>query len=145
MAPRGPKWSQAGPKMAQKRSQTASRTKKRTKTPPRPSWDPPRGRAAHFRGTFRGPFGHPKTAQNGSENEQKSKRKRRVNKKRSKRIKDPSWSDLGRFGGAMWEPEDPKSIGKRNISCKITFSKIRHLKEGSGSHSGGKKRQEERK
>ena len=43
---RGQKWSQEGPKRVQKRSQTASRTKKRIKTTLRPSWDPPRGRAA---------------------------------------------------------------------------------------------------
>ena len=142
---RGQKSSQEGPKRVQKRSQTASRTKKRTKTPPRPSWDPPRGRAAPLSLTFRGPFGHPKTAQNGSENEQKSKRKRRVNKKRSKRIKDPSWSDLGPFGGAMWEPEGPKSIGKRTISCTITFSKIRRFEDGFGTNLGRPGRQKERK
>ena len=39
----------------------------------------------------------------------------------------------------MWEPEDCKSTGKRNISCKIFFSKIRRFEEGSGSHLGGKK------
>ena len=142
---RGQKWSQEGPKRVQKRSQTASRTKKRTKTTLRPSWDPPRGRAAPLSGTFRGPLGPPKTTQNGVENDKKSKLKRRVNKKRSKRIKDPSWSDLGRFGGAMWEPGDPKSIGKRIILCEFTFSKIRRFEEGSGNHLRGKKRQEERK
>ena len=142
---RGQKSSQEGPKRVQKRSQTASRTKKRTKTTPRPSWDLPRGRFAPLSPTSRGPFGRPKTTQNGAENDPKSKRKSRSEKKRSKRIKDPSWSDLGRFGGAMWEPEDPKSIGKRNISYKFTFSKIRRFEEGSGNHLSGKKRQEERK
>ena len=78
-------------------------------------------------------------------NNPKSKRKSRSEQKRSKRIKDLSWSDLGRFGGAMWEPGDPKSVGKRNISCKFTFSKIRRFEEGSGNHLSGKKRQEERK
>ena len=142
---RGQKCCQEGPKRVQKRSQTASGTKKRTKTTPRPSWDLPRGRFAPLSVTFRGPFGRPKTTQNGAENDSKSKRKSRSKQKRSKRIKDPSWSDLGRFGGAMREPEDPKSIGKRSISCKITFSKIRRFEEGSGTHLGGKKRQEERK
>ena len=129
----------------QKRYQATSRTRKCIKTPTRPSWAPPRGRAARFGVTFRGPFGHPKTAQNGSENDQKSKRKRRVNKKRSKRIKDPSWSDLGPFGGAMWEPEGPKSIGKRTISCTITFSKIRRFEDGFGTNLGRPGRQKERK
>ena len=105
----------------------------------------PRGRFAPLSVTSRGPFGRPKTTQNGTENDPKSKRKSRSENKRSKRIKDPSWSDLGRFGGAMWEPEDPKSIGKRTISCKFTFSKIRRFEEGSGNHLSGKKRQEERK
>ena len=68
-----------------------------------------------------------------------------MEKKRSKRIKDPSWSDLGPFGGAMWEPEDPKSSGKRSISCKITFSKITRFEDGSGTNLDGKKRQEEPK
>ena len=108
---RGQKSSQEGPKRVQKRSQTASRTKKRTKTTPRPSWDLPRGRFAPLFVTFRGPFGRPKTTQNG----------------------------------AMWEPEGPKSIGKRNISCKFTFSKKRRFEECSGNHLSGKKRQEERK
>ena len=142
---RGQKSSQEGPKRVQKRSQTASRTKKRTKTTPRPSRDSPRGRFAPLSVTSRGAFGRPKTTQNGAENDQKSKRKSRSEQKRSKRIKDPSWSDLGRFGGAMWEPGDPKSVGKRNISCKFTFSKIRRFEEGSGNHLSGKKRQEERK
>ena len=119
----------------EKRSQTASRTKKRTKTTPRPSWDLPRGRFAPFCLTSRGLFGRPKTTQNGTENDPKSKRKSRVEKKRSKTIKDPSWSDLGPFGGAMWEPEGPKSIGKRAISCKITFSKIRRCEDHSGTPS----------
>ena len=142
---RGQKSSQEGPKRVQKRSQTASRTKKRTKTTPRPSWDLPRGRFAPLSPISRGPFGRPKTIQNGAENDPQSKRKSRSEKKRSKRIKDPSWSDLGRFGGAMWEPEDPKSIGKRNISCKFTFAKKRRFEESSGNHLSGKKRQEERK
>ena len=131
---RGQKSSQEGPKRVQKRSQTASRTKKRTKTTPRPSWDLPRGRFAPLSLTSRGPFGRPKTTQNGAENDPKSKRKSRSENKRSKRIKDPSWSDLGRFGGAMWEPEDPKSIEKRNISCTCIFSKKRRFEEGSGNH-----------
>ena len=142
---RGHKWSQEGPKRVPKRSQTASRTKKRTKTTPRPSWDLPRGRFAPLSVTSRGPFGHPKTTQNGAENDQKSKRQSRSEKKRSKRIKDPSWSDLGRFGGAMWEPEDSKSVGRRNISCKFTFSKIRWFEDGSWTNLGRPRRQKERK
>ena len=142
---RGQQWSQEGLQRAQKRSQTASRIKKRTKTTPRPSWDLPRGRFAPLSVTFRGPFGRPKTIQNGTENDPKSKRKSRSEKKRSKRIKDPSWSDLGSFGGAMWEPEDPKSIGKRTISCKFTFSKIRRFEEGPGTNLGRPRRQKERK
>ena len=142
---RGQKSSQEGPKRVQKRSQTASRTKKRTKTTPRPSWDLPRGRFAPLSPTSRGPFGRPKTTQNGAESDPKSKRKSRSEKKRSKRIKDPSWSDLGRFGGAMWEPEDPKSIEQRTISRTNTFSTIRRFEAGSGSHLSGIKRQEERK
>ena len=142
---RGQKSSQEGPKRVQKRSQTASRTKKRTKTTPRPSWDSPRGRFAPLSPTSRGPFGRQKTTQNGTENDAKSKRKSRSEKKRAKRIKDPSWSDLGRFGGAMWEPEDPKSIGKHTISCKITFSKIRRFEDGSGTNLGRKRRQHDRK
>ena len=142
---RGQKWSQEGPKRVQKRSQTASRTKKRTKTTPRPSRDSPKGRVAPLGVIFRGPFGRPKTTQNGAENDPKSKRKSRSEKKRSKSIKDLSWSDLGRLEGAMWEPEDPKSIGKRTISCKFTFSKIRRFEEGPGNHLSGKKCQEERK
>ena len=143
-ATRGQKSSQEGPKRVQKRSQTASRTKKRTKTTPRPSWDSPKGRVAPLSPTSRGPFGRPKTTQNGAENDPKLKRKSRSAQKRSKRIEDPSWSDLGRFGGAMWEPGDPKSIGKRNVSCKFTFSKIRRFEEGSSNHLSGKKRQEDR-
>ncbi|MEC7682350.1 MAG: hypothetical protein VYC88_00825 [SAR324 cluster bacterium] len=112
---RDQKWSQEWPKRVQKRSQTASRTKKRTKTTPRPSRDSPKGRFAPLSVTSWGPCGRPKTTQNGAENDPKSKLKSRREKKRSKRIKDPSWSDLGRFGGAMWEPGDPKSVGKRNI------------------------------
>ena len=112
---RNQKWSQEGPKRMQKRSQTASRTKKRTKTTPRPSYDSPRGRFAPLSVTSRGPFGRQKTTQNGAENNPKSKRKSRSEKKPSKRIKDPSWSDLGRFGRAVWGPQTPKSIGKRNI------------------------------
>ena len=142
---RGQKSSQEGPKRVQKRSQTASRTKKRTKTTPRPSWDLPRARFAPLGVTSRGPFGRPKTTQNGTENDPESKRKSRMKKKRSKRIKDPSWSDLGPFGGAMWEPEVPKSIGKRNISCKFTFSKIRWFEDGSGTNLGRPRRQKERK
>ena len=47
-------------------------------------------------------------------------------------VLERSWS----LWGAMWEPEDPKSIGKRNISCKITFSKIRRFEDGSGTNLG---------
>ena len=83
--------------------------------------------------------------QNKAENDLKSKRKSRSEQKRSKRIKDPSWSDLGRFGGAMWEPEGPKSIGKRTISCTITFSKIRRFEDGFGTNLGRPGRQKERK
>ena len=142
---RGQKSSQEGPKRVQKRSQTASRTKKRTKPTPRPSWDSPKVRFPPFSGPPGNPYGRPKTTQNGAENDPKSKRKSRVEKKRSKTIKDPSWSDLGPFGGAMWEPEDPKSIGKRTISCKITFSKIRWFEDGSGTNLGRPRRQKERK
>ena len=81
-----------------------------------------------------GPFGRPKTTQNGAENDPKSKRKSISEKKPSKRIKDPSWTDLGRLEGAMWEPEDPKSIGTHSISCTCTFSKKRRFEEGSGNH-----------
>ena len=85
-------------------------------------------------GTPKPPKTDPKTRNNRSE-------KKESNKKRSKRIKDPSWSDLGRFGGAMWEPEGPKSIGKRTISCTITFSKIRRFEDGFGPNLGRPDRQ----
>lgn len=136
---RGQKSPQEGLKRVHKRSPSTSQTKKRTKTTPGPSWELLRGRFADFSLTYRGLLGRPKTIQNEAENDPKSKRKSRSEQKRSKRIKDPSWSDLGRFGGTMWEPGDPKSIGKRNISCTFTFSKIRRFEDGSGSHFSGKK------
>ena len=118
---RSQKSSQEGPKRVQKRSHTASRTKKRTKTTPRPSRELPRGRFAPFCPTSRGPFGRPKTTQNGTENDPRSKRKSKVENKRSKTIKDPSWSDLGPFGGAMWEPEDPKVLENVLFRAKSLF------------------------
>ena len=117
---RGQKSSQ-GPKRVQKRSQTASRTKKRTKTTPRPSRDLPRGRFAPLSPTSRGPFGRPKTTQNGTENDLKSKRKSRSEQKRSKRIKDPSWSDLGRFGAPCGSPKSPNVLENKISRAKSLF------------------------
>ena len=156
MAPRGAEEAQngarSGPKRPQeelkkvKKANPNGKTKKGpNQVDPKTVLDSPKGGSARYPLTPRGAFGHPKTTKNGTENDPKSKQKSRVERKRSKTIRDPSWSDLGRFGGAMWEPEDPKSIGKRNISCKITFSTITRFEEGSRSNLGRPRRQEERK
>ena len=55
-----------------------------------------------------------------------------------------SWGDLGRSWGAMREPGGPKSIGKRTISCAITFSKLRRFEDGFGTNIGRPGRQKER-
>ena len=144
-SPREPKTAENRPKGAPRRPQEepkrvkkANPNRKTKKGPsqvdPKTILESPRGRFADFSLTPRGAFGHPKTTKNGTKNDPQKKRKSRSKKRRSKTSKDPSWSDLGRFGCAMWEPQDPKSIGKRNISCKFTFSKTTRFEEGSGSH-----------
>ena len=111
-APRRP---QEEPKRVKKASPNRKTKKGPSQVDPKTILEAPRERFADFSLTPRGAFGHPKTIQNGAESDPKSKRKSRVEKKRSKTIKAPSWSDLGRFGFAMWGPQTYKSIGKRNI------------------------------
>ena len=151
-AQEGRKWHPKRPKIVPRRAEEGAKTIPNRKSNqeahqdnPKTVQGAPQGRFAPLSLTSRGPFGRPKTTQNGTENDPKSKRKSRIEKKRSKTIKDPSWSDLGPFGGAMWEPEDPKSVGKRIISCKFTFSKIRWFEDGSGTNLGRPRRQKERK
>ena len=50
------------------------------------------------------PFGTPKRHQNRSQNDQKSKRKIKSQKNRSKTILDPSWGDLGSSWVPSWDP-----------------------------------------
>ena len=77
------------------------------RTEPRRSWDrlgPPQGRFPKFRRAPGGPFGRPKRHQNRSQNDQKSKRKIKSQKNRSKTILDPSWGDLGPSWVPSWGP-----------------------------------------
>ena len=126
-SPREPKKAKKNPRSAPKRPQVepkrvkkANPNRKTKKGPnhddPKTVLDSPEGGSARYPFTPRGAFGHPKTTKNGTKNDPQKKRKSRCKKKRSKTIKDPSWSDLEDFWVAMRVPQAHKSIGKRNIS-----------------------------
>ena len=102
--------------MVQKATPNDKTKKEANQVDPKTVLDSPKGGSARYPVTPRGAFGHPKTTKNGTKNDPQKKRKSRSKKRRSKTIKDPSWSDLEHFWVAMRVPQTPKSIGKRIIS-----------------------------
>ena len=96
-----PKQSQEEPKRVKKANPIRKTKKGPSQVDAKTILESPRGRFADFSLTARGAFGHPKKIKNGTENDAQKKRKSRSKKRRSKTSKDPSWSDLGRFGCAM--------------------------------------------
>ena len=113
---RRPKTTLRGTQEGQK-SDPESQDEKRTE--PRRSQDRlglPTGRFAQFSRPPRGSIWDPKTVQNRSNNDSKSKRKLKTKKRRPKTILDPSWSDLGSILASSWGHFGPKTIGKRNVS-----------------------------
>ena len=113
---RRPKTTLRGTQEAQK-SDPESQDEKRTE--PRRSQDrlgPPTSRLAQLSGAPGRPLGSRKRHQNRSQNDQKSKRRFKTMKKRSKTILDPSRSDLGSILALSWGQIRPKTTGKRNVS-----------------------------
>ena len=89
------------PRGSKKRTQTARRKKNRTKTIPRPSW------TAHQPISLaqpppRGSIWEAKTAPKPTLKRSKIEAKIQDEKKRSKTILDPSWSDLGWILAPSW-------------------------------------------
>ena len=93
---------------------------------------PPRCRFAHYPCAPGTSFGRPNRHQNLSQNDQKSKRKFKTMKKRSKTILDPSWSDLGSFWGAILGEKALETVYFKRFREKSLFLKIRRFEDGSG-------------
>ena len=120
--PRRPKWHQERPKIAPRRDEEGSKTIPDRKSNKEPHQDDhmtglgPQGRGGTPSSVS--PQGNHLAPKNGTKKEPKAIQNRSENrestKTRSKTIKELSWIDLGRFGGAMWEPQNPKSMGKHN-------------------------------
>ena len=94
------------------------------RTEPRGSWErlgPAQGRFPKSRRAPGGPFERPKRHQNRSQNDQKSKRKIKSKKKRSKTILDPSWGDLGPTWVPSWAKNRQKPWGNVVFREKSLF------------------------
>ena len=107
-----PKQGQGRPKTAPRGAQEGHKSEPKPqdekRTEPRRSQDrlgsPCVGGYPQFGVTPGAPFGSPKRYQNGAENDQKSKRKIKRQKNRSKTILGPSWGDLGPSWVPSWGP-----------------------------------------
>ena len=134
-APRSPKTTPGTPQNGAKRGRRG--TKKRPETARRPkkpitgdhmtALDPPKAPVsahAHAR-HFLEAFLYTKTTQERPKTIKHRSEKARGEEKRSKTIKDPSCSDLGRCGGATSKRKTPTRIEKHTISWQIDFSLIR--------------------
>ena len=127
MRPEAPQTvSKRHPRGSKKRSQTARRKKDRTKTIPRPSWIPQEGGYPQFTLTPGAPFGRPNRHQHRPRNDQKSKRKFKMKKRRSKTILDPQRgahpslvAPLGHpLGAQKGTQTDPKTIKNRSENSR---------------------------
>ena len=96
--------------------------------------DQPQGVQPQFGVTPGVPFGRPKRHQTRSQNDQKSKRKIKTNKNRSKTILDPSWGDLGPSWVPSWADLDPKIVLSPRaalVFLKKHFSDVKTIRRRS--------------
>ena len=116
-----PKRPQEAPKRLKKANPNRKTTKEPNQDDPKTVLDRPRADYHQFSRPPGAPCGSPKRHQHRLQNDQKSKRKIKRQKELSKTILDPSWGDIGSFGGAILGEKTSETICFKRFREKTLF------------------------